>query len=50
MRKSCKIFGHKWVFNPIDDIRPYCQRCGTENLALDKQYFGSFKIGGDKSE
>ena len=37
MKLLCKLFGHKWRFNPMDDIRPYCARCWIEEISLDKE-------------
>ena len=37
MKLICKLFGHKWRFNPMDDIRPYCARCWIEETSLDKE-------------
>ena len=37
MKLMCKLFGHKWRFNPMDDIRPYCARCWIEETSLDKE-------------
>ncbi|MBU7542930.1 DUF1660 domain-containing protein [Lactococcus lactis] len=37
MKLLCKLFGHKWRFNPMHDIRPYCDRCWIEETSIDKE-------------
>lgn len=37
MKLLCKLFGHKWRFNPMHDIRPYCSRCWIEETSIDKE-------------
>lgn len=36
MSLMCKMFGHKWAFHEVTDIRPYCVRCGYQNYAMDE--------------
>ena len=36
MKLMCKMFGHKWAFHEVTDIRPYCVRCGYQNYAMDE--------------
>ena len=54
MKLMCKLFGHKWRFNPMDDIRPYCARCWIEETLLDKELDQQIKYwnrsGLDESE
>ncbi|ABB77568.1 unknown [Lactococcus phage 712] len=36
MKLKCKLFGHKFDFNPAYDIRPHCTRCGWQDYSLDE--------------
>lgn len=35
MKLMCRLFDHKWTFS-LGDTRPYCKRCGAEDLTIDK--------------
>ena len=43
MRLRCKLFGHKYVMDPMTDTEPHCERCGGIDYVRDEKYIEAFK-------
>lgn len=43
MKLKCKLFGHKYVMDPMTDTEPHCERCGGIDYVRDEKYIEAFK-------